>query len=203
MFLSGYPGVRWRAGRQRHGVAPGTANCPRGSQVAGLLPLGLSITAVAATPRELPSPKPRCPGGTSPHRRIHGSFRLGLINACYPSGRVGRAGRRGTFTGQCCQPLCAGDATKHLSDPWVVTEFRRHGTSCQSFIRSRGLAYRSGRIVTPPALSSPGPFAATRCRATLASYPLRLLGTAKPCLIAFGEVRVRISEQARTRPGRI
>ena len=38
-------------------------------------------------------------------------------------------GSPGTFTGQCCQPLCTGDATKHPAGPRVVTECRRRGES--------------------------------------------------------------------------
>ena len=74
---------------------------------------------------------------------------------------------------------------------------------CRGFVKFRKLACRPCRNVTPPPPSSPGPFTATRCRATLASYPPRLLGVDEPRLIASGEVRVRISGQARTRPGRI
>ena len=106
-----------------------SVNCPHGPSVWNLLSLGLPITTVVATPGELPSPRRRHPGGASSRRRVHSPFRLSLIDSRYPSGRVGRAGRRGTFTGQCCQPLCAGDATKHLSGPCVVPEYRRHGAS--------------------------------------------------------------------------
>lgn len=106
------------------------------------------------------------------------------------TGRKGRTGRRGTFTGQCCQPLCAGGPTRHLHGPQAVTESRPAGVPSQGFVKFRRLAHRVGRIVTPPAPSSPGPFAAAGCPATLAAYPSK-------------RVRVRISGPARTRPGRI
>lgn len=47
----------------------------------------------------------------------------------------------------------------------------------QGFITVRSLARRTSRNATPPVLSLPGPFNAPRCQATLAAYPLRLLGT--------------------------
>lgn len=190
MFLNRASAARRRSEPRRHGVAPIVVNCSHGVSVWILLPLGLPITVVAATPGELPSLRWSGPGGTLPHRRIHSPFRLSLIGSRYPFGRVGREGRRGTFTGQCCQPLCAGDATKHLNGPGAVTESRHLGIPFQGFSKFRNLASRSGRNVTPPALSSLGPFDAARCQATLATYP------------PVG-VRVRISKQARTRSGRI
>ena len=48
----------------------------------------------------------------------------------------------------------------------------------QGFSRLGSLAHHPGRNATPPKLSSPGPFVATRFRATLAAYPHRLLQSA-------------------------
>ena len=121
--------ARKRTGLQWQGVAPAAVSCSHGPSVWSLLPLGFPFTDVAATPGKLLSPKRSRPEGTSPHRRIRSLFRQSLINTHYPGGRVGRPGRRGTFTGQYCQPLCTGDATKHPAGPRVVTECRRRGES--------------------------------------------------------------------------
>jgi hypothetical protein len=77
------------------------------------------------------------------HRRVDESFRTSLIDSRYRPGREGRDRRRGTFTGQGCQPLCAGDATKHLSDPSVVTESRQRKNPFRSFSSLRSLAHHS------------------------------------------------------------
>jgi hypothetical protein len=138
----------------------------------------------------LPSPRRRRPGRTSPRRRVSGPFRLSLIGTPYLSGRGGRTGRRGTFTGQCCQPLCAGDPASHPAGPRAVTEFRRERIPFRGFRRSRSLAFQRDRNAMPPAPSSPGPSVAACCQTTLARSSRK-------------RVRVRISGPARTRPGRI
>jgi hypothetical protein len=125
LFLNRVLVARERSGPRRHGVAPSRVNSSHGPLAWSLLPLGLPITTMVATPGELPSPKRSCPRGSPSHRRVPMPFRLSLIDLRYPSGPEGRAGRRGTFTGQCCQPLCAGDATSHLMGPSAVTESRR------------------------------------------------------------------------------
>jgi len=105
--------------------------------------LGLPFAVVAATPEELPSPRRRGPGGTSAFRRVDLSFRLSLIGRRYRPGRVGRVGRRGTFTGQCRQPLCAGDIAKHLSGPPTLTVSGPRENPFQGFSSRRSLAHHS------------------------------------------------------------
>ena len=61
----------------------------------------------------------------------------------------------------------------------------------QGFGLQGGVAHHPRRNVTPPELSSPGPFDADCYLSTLAAYPDR------------SRVRVKISRRARTRPGRI
>jgi hypothetical protein len=128
-LLSCRSAARKRSGRPCHGMAPISTNCPHGSSSPGLLSLGLPITDVTATPGELPSPRRSSPRGSPSHRRVRSSFRLSLIESHYLSNHVGSTGRRGIFTGQCCRPLCVGDATKHLSGPRTVTECRPRRTS--------------------------------------------------------------------------
>jgi hypothetical protein len=107
--------------------------------------------------------------GRPPHRRVARPFRLaygsGLPWCCQ--------GRRGTFTGQCGQPLCPGEITKHPDGPQRPTvacaaEESRWTPAC--FSRLRSLAHRRGRNVTPPELSLPGPFVSVHCWAPLAAY---------------------------------
>src|SRR6185369_2423879 len=55
--------------------------------------------------------------------------------------------RRGTFTGQCHQPLCAGDAARHPADPEGTTatlppgDVLAGGDDAQCFSTARGLAH--------------------------------------------------------------
>ena len=113
-------------------AAPPRVNFPHGSLPWRLFPLGLPFTTVAVTPGELPSQERGCPRGTASHRRVHELFRQSLISWRYPPDRVGRARRRGTFTGQCCQPFCPGDPARHPDGPSQVTEhpaLRKHATA--------------------------------------------------------------------------
>jgi hypothetical protein len=116
---------------------------PHGPSGSFIFPLGLPLAAVAATPEELPSPRRCCPGGTATLRRLHLPFRLSLIDRRYRPGHKGRVGRRGTFTGQCCQPLCAGDIAKHLCDPPTITVLRSRKNPFQGFSNLRNLAHHT------------------------------------------------------------
>jgi hypothetical protein len=178
-------------------------SCPHGLPRWIILPLGLPIATVAATPEELPSPRRCDPGGTSAFRRVDLPFRLSLIDRCYQPGHRGRVGRRGTFTGQCCQPLCAGDIAKHLSDPSTVAVLRSRKNPFQSFSSIRNLAHHSRpkrdpsrTILTWPLRRHSLPSDA----GCIAPPPLR---PATARLHWLWRVRVRISERLRTRPGRI
>ena len=53
-------------------------------------------------------------------------------------------GRSRTFTGQCCQPFCPGDATCHVDGPRIVTKSR----SLEDWIKTSGL--RPARELGPP-----------------------------------------------------
>jgi len=66
-----------------HGVAPFGVNYSHGPRVQSLLPLGLSLTAVAATPRELLSSRRDRPERIPSHRRVYAPFRLSLIGTHY------------------------------------------------------------------------------------------------------------------------
>jgi hypothetical protein len=102
-------------------------------------------------------------------------------------------GRSRTLTGQCRWPLCPGDSTNHSDGLPFVTKYRRQrgGLIPQGFRGLRSLAHHPSRNVTPPRLSSPGPFVVVRYLATLAAYPGKC------------QVRVKISGRAWTRSGRI
>jgi len=105
------------------------------------------------------------------NRRIRHLFRC-LIRWSYRLGHVGQDGRRGTFTGQCCQPLCSSETVTHLQEPSAITASPQ--------IKSQHPAQRAihrpqdfGQVTEPrPSCrptsiplepSSPGPSAATHC----------------------------------------
>ena len=126
------------------------------------------------TPEELPSFRESGQAPNSLHR-VRRSFRQGLIDWRYriPSRRIG-GGRSRTFTGQCCQPLCPGDSTKHPDGPSVVTKSRPTG---ERSIPKASAGYgawpiHQGRNVTPPRLSSPDPSDTGCCLPALVAYPL-------------------------------
>ena len=75
------------------------------------------------TPEELPSFHERGQAPSSFHR-IRRSFRLRLIDWRYRHRVRPCHGRSRTFTGQCCQPFCPGDPTRHPIGPRVVTKYR-------------------------------------------------------------------------------
>ena len=135
----------------------------------------------------------------SPHRRVGRSFRQGLIERLYLDAAERavwpgcRARTTWDFTGQCCQPLCLGDATNHPDGPRTVTERRSAAGAINSsgFGRLGSVACHPGRNVAPPKPSSPGPFVTGGCPLALAAYLLRR------------GVRAKISERIRTRSGRI
>jgi len=111
----------------------------------------------------------------STFHRMSRPFRRRLIGwpyrfALLPEGSRLHCRRSRTFTGQCCQPFCSGDATSHSDGPRVVTKCRhvRERIVSQGFIRLRSLAHHPSRNVTPPGLSSPGPSVADCYRSTLA-----------------------------------
>ena len=165
--------------------------------------MGLPFATIAATPEELPSPRRGRPGGPPSSAAWTSRFGQGLIDSRYRLGREGRDRRRGTFTGQGCQPLCAGDATRHLSDPSVLTELGQRKIPFQSFSSVRSLAHHS-RPKRDPSRTILTWHLRHRSLPSGASFiPLRLF------VAPIGEthwtwrVWVRISEQARTRPGRI
>ena len=126
------------------------------------------------TPEELPSFHARGQAPSTFHR-ISRPFRRRLIGwpyrfALLPEGSRLHCRRSRTFTGQCCQPFCSGDATSHSDGPRVVTKCRhvRERIVSQGFIRFRSLAHHPSRNATPPELSSPGPSVADCYRSTLA-----------------------------------
>src|SRR5437870_10175089 len=123
--------------------------------------------------------------GASPLRRIVEPFRLSLIGSSYLSTAKYGGSRRTTrdFTGQlvshCVRATPPVTLAVHVRSPSTRTRARIYDaiTGCvflQCFVRLGSLAHRPGRNVTPPGLSSPGPFAAARHQATLATYPRRL-----------------------------
>jgi len=113
------------------------------------------LTLGGATPEMLPSLKQRLVGGRRWHRRVAGPFR----NA-YGSGLLGRPRRRGTFTGQCGQPLCPGDATSHRVGPQPGTVVRaaagKPGPPRRlRQVRERGLPTRPKRDASRATLAWP------------------------------------------------
>jgi hypothetical protein len=146
----------------------------------------------ATTTKELPSFRGRGQA-PSPFHRFRRSFCLGLMDWRYRCRADPCGGRSRTLTGQCRYPLCPGDTTNHSDGLRVVTKYRRQrrGLISPGFHWLRSLAPHPSRNVTPPGLSSPGPFVAVCYLPTLAAYP-------DQC-----QVRVKISERAWTRSGRI
>ena len=165
--------------------------------------MGLPFATVVATPEELPSPRHRRPGGPPCSAALSSRFGQGLISSRYRPGREGRDRRRGTFTGQGCQPLCAGDATRHLSDPSVVTESRQRKNPFQSFSSVRSLAHHSRPKRDPSRTILTWHLRRHSLPSDASFIPLRLFGLPIGIPHWTWRVRARISEQARTRPGRI
>ena len=157
-----------------------------------VLPFTGAACAFPATPEELPSFRE---SGQAPHslHRVRRSFRHGLIDWRYRSTprRMG-SGRSRTFTGQCCQPFCPGDPTKHPDGPSVVTKCRLAGK--RSIPKASAEATGHGPPSRPKRDASQ----------TVFTWPLRhrLLPPGAGCVPSF-EVRVKISERAWTRSGRI
>lgn len=148
----------------------------------------------ATTPEELPSFHERGQAPSSFHR-FRRPFRLGLIDWRYrlAEAEAAACGRSRTFTGQCCQPFCPGDPTSHSDGPHVVTKYRRMGGG----ISPSGLPQARG--IGPP--SEPKRDASR----TIFTWPLRRrsLPPDAGCVPRQGRVRVKISERAWTRSGRI
>lgn len=141
-------------------------------------------------------------------RRVSESFRTSLIDSRdRPGPRSfadgGRDRRRGTFTGQGCQPLCAGDATKHLSDPSVLTESGPRKNPFQSFSSLRNLAHHSRPKRDPSRTILTWHLRRHSLPSDASFIPLHLFDPPIGKPHWSKRVRVRISEQARTRPGRI
>jgi hypothetical protein len=104
---------------------------------------------------------------------------------------LGSRRRRGTFTGQSCQPFCQGETTKHLR--WirrVTVPLDEQGSVSHPNASDtlQSVAPTTGRNVIPPSLICPGPFR-------------RLLPPDAGTYLF--RVRDRPSERVRTRPGRI
>jgi hypothetical protein len=124
----------------------------------------------------------------------HRSFRLGLIDWRYRCvAKTAISGRSRTFTGQCCRPFCPGDPTNHSDGPRVVTKYQRRGER----ISPPGL--HQVREIGPP--SEPKRDASR----TIFTWPLRRrsLPSDAGCVPRQSRVRVKISERAWTRSGRI
>ena len=116
------------------------------------------------------------------------TYRLALP----PRGRSRRSGRSRTFTGQCCQPFCPGDPSNHSDGSRVVTKYR-HAKERIRLLRLQP-AWERG-LPSEPKHDTPR---------TIFTWPLRhrSLPSDAGCIPSF-EVRVKISERAWTRTGRI
>ena len=126
------------------------------------------------TPEELPSFHERGQAPSSFHR-FRRSFRLRLIDWRYHRrAEASAADEVGlspvNVVGHFVQVTPPTTLTVPMSYPSIDTEESR--SDSQGFIRLRSLAYQSGRNVTPPRLSSPGPSDAGCYLPTLAAYPL-------------------------------
>jgi hypothetical protein len=151
---------------------------------------GLSAT----TPEELPSFRKRGQAPSLLHR-VRRSFRLGLIDWRYRP-ELARAGRSRTFTGQCCQPFCPGDLTSYSGGPRPVTKFRcmEERIGLPGLRPAWGIGPPPEPSVTPPGLSSPGPFVTGCYLPALATYPLarfegRLPHRLGPARVGFDFIR--------------
>ncbi len=101
-------------------------------------------------------------------------------------------GRSRTFTGQCCQPFCPGDAASHVDGPWIVTKYR----SPEGRIGASGL--RPARELGPPSAAE-----TRHLPDYLPLTPPSPVVTFRRWFILSFEVRGKISERAWTRTGRI
>ena len=101
----------------------------------------------------------------------------------YRTTRVG--GRSRTFTGQCYQPFCSGDATSHADAHWTVTKCRAR----EGWIRTPGLrpAWELGPH-PPPNRDTPR---------TISTWPLRrrLLPSDPGCAHGFHRVTWRFPDR--------
>ncbi len=191
-FLSLCMAARKRIGPRRHGVAPLQTNFPHGPPDRKLLPSVLPFTTSrVATPGELPSPKRVGSRRTLPqpaHPRAFSALPYGpsLLGSCTP--RVTHCRRRDVVG------LSSVNVVSHFvqvipsQTPMRLASRNRVSTNerveldPQGFSNVRSLARRTCRIAAPPGLSLPGPFNAPCYQATLAAYPLRLLGGATASL---------------------
>ena len=181
--------VRKRSGRRRRGVTPLAANFPHGPLGWMLLPSVLPFTErSSATPGELLSPK-RCGARSSlphpsrprtlsalPYRPLLPGLRIPHFTGLRHRDDVGLSSV--TVVSHFVQVMPSQTLARPAGCNRVPTcETTTDGR--RGFSNVRNLAHRTCRIATPPELSLPGPFTATRCRATLAAYPLRLFGSAR------------------------
>ena len=168
MFLSKPFGFRKRA--ERSSCRPEEANCPHGPAGVFLREHGISFHPWAGYSGDAAIPEAASRWGETfapPRDRT--------VSQCL-SVRLTRLvpGRRGTFTGQCGQPLCPGEATSHRVGSQRRTvvgrcEGKRMVPPPRGFGRLGSVAYRPGRNVTPPELRLPGPSVTGRCRPMLAA----------------------------------
>ena len=154
-----------------------------------LLPSVLPFAELgSATPGELPSPK-RCGARSSwPHPPRPQALSALPYRPLLPGRRVPRgAGLRrrddvGLSSVTVVSHFVQVMPSQTLARPAGCSRVPPCGATVdcrRGFSNVRSLARRTRRIATPPELSLPGPFTATRCRATLAAYPLRLFGSAR------------------------
>ena len=147
---------------------------------------------IEPTPGLLPSPRRQSPGGDV--RAVASVSRFGTpYGPSLPLGSLDPGERRGTFTGQSCQPLCEGETTKHLRSAHRVTvspDEQACPLQTQRFMNVRTLA----PILRPKRGSS----------FTSPSWSLSPLVTLRRRhLPRQRRVRDGLSERVRTRPGRI
>jgi hypothetical protein len=165
MFLSVPLGFRKRAERPER--RPVGANCPHGSSCVFLREHGTSFRPGRGYSGDAAIPEAASRWGETfaPPRRRTVSQCL-WVRLTRP-----RPGRRGTFTGQCGQPLCPGDATSHRVGSQrraVVRAARGRGVSlCRK--ASAGLGAwptdpaESWHLPSYPCLAPPSPSVAGRC----------------------------------------
>ena len=79
--------------------------------------------------------------------------------------------------------------------PYPSVDSRESWINSQGFSRLRSLAHHPGRNATPPEPSSPGPFIAPGCPATLAAYLHRLFRPACGCPLPLMEFERRFPDE--------
>ena len=171
-FLSFGRGAVKRFPPPTNAVSAYRADFPHGLSSPGRL----SKTDLSFTARGGYSKRAAIPKASTAEEAVSAPSRRSAVSALpygpsLPAGQS-QAGRRGTFTGQSCLPLCPGETANHLPTASRITACPDlRPVRGQRFSRMRSLASSTGRIAIPPELACPGPSVTARCRTGAGCIP--------------------------------